>query len=175
MIRIKEERLDATKHQISQVICNMPKWSSDSEGEHSSPAVQSLLRAGPGIWEFRQCLTPCLSNESLEFQQYLNNSLHLPGSSSQHTTSTALSFPCYKMWRCLYSHPPDRALQLSLIRKSSTQKTPSSRTQQGPQQEAQAALAALCAAHRTLFCHFQCPHGSWQAEPQQFQGQALLM
>lgn len=62
-----------------------------------------------------QASLPCLSNESLEFQQYLNNSLHLPGSSSrQHTMSTALLFPSYKTCRCLHSHPPDRALQLSL-------------------------------------------------------------
>lgn len=113
LIRIKEERLDATKHQISQVICNMPKWSSDSEGEHSS-AVERLLKAGRGIGSSGSASLPCLSNESLEFQQYWNNSLHLPDSSSQHTTSTALSLPCYKTCRCLHSHPLARALQLSL-------------------------------------------------------------
>lgn len=61
------------EHQISQVICNKPKWSSDSEGEHSLPSsgeAAQMLKAGRGIGSSGSASLPCLSNESLEFQQY---------------------------------------------------------------------------------------------------------
>lgn len=52
------QHISSEMHQISQVICNIPKWSSDSEGKHSFRAMERLQgRAGHGIWEFRQCFT----------------------------------------------------------------------------------------------------------------------
>ena len=52
------QNISREMHLISKVICNIPKWSSDSEGTHCFRAMERLqARAGRGIWEFRQCFT----------------------------------------------------------------------------------------------------------------------
>jgi len=52
------QNISSEMHQMSKVICNVPKGSSDSEGKHSFWAMERLhARAGPGIWEFRQRFT----------------------------------------------------------------------------------------------------------------------
>lgn len=74
------QNISSETHQIPEVICNKPKWSSDSEG--SIPPEQG--RAGWELGSSGSASLTCLSNESLKCQQYSNNSLHLQGS-QQHT------------------------------------------------------------------------------------------